>query len=687
MRNHLFYTLTVTSALSLLSLAAHGADEAPQDMSGLLNLSLQQLSDIDVTSVSKKSEKASQAAAAIYVITQEDIRRSGLQSVPELLRMVPGLQVAQTGSQNWAITSRGANGQFANRLLVLIDGRTVYTPIFNGVWWDVQNVMLEDIDRIEVIRGPGATLWGANAVNGVINIITKSAKDTQGTLLTGATGNHERASTAARYGGTSGDLSYRTYAQYFNDNQERTALNNTVGIPEGKGAKDQWDNAQGGFRMDWGTSDKEQQTLQGDVYKGEEHSLRFLPVTSTVSSFLLNEVKETEDVSGMNVLGRWKHELSTGSDVALQAYYDDVNRQAEFTGYSFHTQTFDLDFQHNWTIDSRNNVTWGLGYRRIDSGSGGSFYVSFTPQNFYENLYSGFVQDKIALVQDKLYLTLGTKLEHNDFSGFEWEPSARIAWTPTANQTLWSSVSRAVRTPDQGDQNANLVLAALPSSPTTIVAEQGVPTATADVVTAYELGYRILPKETLSFDVTGFVNEYKRVDSFTDGVSGPASNPIMGSYTLFPELSTNNDSAETHGVEVASTWEVAKNVKISGGYTLYYEKIHAVGTILGPVRGTAPTQQFNARSYVDLTHDVQWDTMLYYVDHLPTVSDGFGGMVTVPAYTRLDMRLGWSPMRGLDMSLIGQNLLQSQHQEFSPFVYQTPEEIGRTVLAKATLRF
>lgn len=684
----LLFTLTVTSALSALPLTAGAADTASAtDTSSLLNLSLQQLSDIEVTSVSKKAEKASQAAAAIYVITQEDIRRSGLQNVPELLRMVPGLQVAQSGSQNWAISSRGSNGEFANKLLVLIDGRTVYSPVFSGVFWDVQNLMIEDIERIEVIRGPGATLWGANAVNGVINIITKSAKDTQGTLLTGAAGNNERIAAGGRYGGTVGNLAYRTYAQYFNDNQQHTAANNLVGVNKGSGAEDQWHNAQGGFRLDWNSADKEQATLQGDVYNGQENSLRFLPTTSAVNPAMLNVVNDTDYVSGMNILGRWKHEFYAGNDVTLQAYYDDMNREFEFVGSSLHTQTFDADFQHNLAVGSRNNVTWGLGYRRINSGSGNSFYISFGPENFYENLYSGFVQDKITLVPDKVFLTIGTKLEHNDFSGFEWEPSARIAWTPTANQTVWAAVSRAVRTPDQSDQNVNVVLATLPGAPDAAIIQKGIKTATADVLTAYEMGYRIQPKDNLSFDVTGFVNEYKRLDSFSDGVPTGAFDPTMGAYLSVPELSTNNNSGETHGIEVAVTWEATKRVKLSGGYTLYYENLHVVPSSLTAPSGTAPKQQFNIRSYVDLKHDVQWDTMLYYVDRLDNVSDGFGGTARIPAYARLDMRLGWAPIQGVDVSLIGQNLLQLQHEEFSPFIYQTQEEIGRSVLAKATVRF
>jgi len=702
MRLSLFYTLAITSALTVLPFTESKAEEPPApENANLLNLSLQQLSDVEVTSVSKKAEKASQAAAAIYVITQEDIRRSGLQSVPELLRMVPGLQVAQSGAHNWAITSRGFDSQFSNKLLVLIDGRTVYTPVFSGVYWDIQNVMLEDIERIEVIRGPGATLWGANAVNGVINIITKSAKDTQGTLITAATGNQERVSTAGRYGGTQGDLAYRTYAEYFNDKQEHTVSNPISGATQGMSGKDDWQNGQGGFRLDWGKTENEQATLQGDAYEGQEDALRFLPVTAAVNPTFFNIVNDTDLVSGMNVLGRWKHQLKAGSDITLQAYYDDVNRQAYATDNislgpptSLHTQTFDVDFQHNLTLDAHNEVTWGLGYRRITSGFGNSFYASFTPENFYENLFSGFLQDKMALVPDKLFMTFGTKLEHNDFSGFEYEPSIRLTWTPTDKQTVWAAVSRAVRAQTQSDTSLNLTLATIPTpppfnifSPSTVIAELGSSQTTSEDLTAYELGYRIQPMDNLSLDFTAFVNEYSHLASEATGAPSLAFDPIMGTYVFAPEISQNLNRGETHGFEAAATWEATKHIKISGGYTLYYENLHIVGSSLVTATGTAPKNQVNIRSYVDLPCNLQWDTMFYYVDRLPGTNDGFGDTMAIPAYGRLDMRVGWTPLQGVDLSLIGQNLLQSQHQEFSPFIFQTPEEISRSVLGKATVRF
>lgn len=667
------YALSLLGAVFLPMWNAKAADD-----SDLLNLSLKQLSDIEITSVSKRTEKASQAAAAIYVITQEDIRRSGLQSIPELLRMVPGLQVARSGAQNWAIASRGFDGQFSNKLLVLIDGRTVYSPVFSGVFWDAQSMMLEDIDRIEVIRGPGATLWGANAVNGVINIISKNSKDSQGNLVSTSFGNDLNAQVGARRGGKIGDMSYRVYAQHRDQNQQH--------LTSGAGADDDWYTTQGGFRMDWNESETEQKTLQGDVYVGREGATRLLPVTTNVSSTRSLTVADTDNMQGANILGRWKHQLSEGSDITAQAYYDDVYRKFGQVGAGLHTYTWDADIQHNLKIGERHNLTWGLGYRLIQSDYTNSFYIGYVPQDFISSLYSGFVQDKIFIIPDKLAFTLGTKVEHNEFSGLEYEPSARLAWTPDSRQTLWTAVSRAVRAKTQSSNNLNLTLgaAATPApnnvtAATTFLAEVGNKDSDSEYVNSYEIGYRIQPKDNLSFDVTAFVNEYKKLASLSTGPTTLQNNAIMGNYFYRALVNTSYNRGETHGVETAATWEVTPRVKLSGSYTLFVSALHIVGSSLVTKEGTAPKQQFNARAYVDLSHDVQWDSMVYMVDSLP----GLG----VPGYARYDTRLGWAAMPGLNISLIGQNLFDDRHQEYTGFLYQGSEEIGRSVVAQAALRF
>lgn len=677
MRRRFLYLLVATTILNgKAALAQADADNGAD--SDLLNLSLQQLTDVEVTSVSKRSEKASQAAAAIYVITQEDIRRSGLQNVPELLRMVPGLQVARSGSQNWVVTSRGFASQFANKLLVLIDGRTIYTPVFSGVFWDMQNLMLEDVDRIEVIRGPGATLWGANAVNGVINIITKNSKDTQGSLAAVSAGTQQQAKVSTRYGGQQGEMSYRTYAQYFKNDEEK--------LLSGTPANDDWYNAQGGFRFDWNKTEKEIMTLQGDVYTGREGAKRFMPVTAAINSSFETEVDAEDKISGANVLGRWKHELAKGSDVTVQMYYDIVNRKLDEVNASMRTHTLDLDIQHNWEISRHHNITWGVGFRNIRSGFTNSFYIGYIPEDFNTNLYSTFIQDKITLIPDTLHFTIGTKLEHNGFSGFEYEPSARIAWTPTPNQTAWAAVSRAVRAETQSDKHLNLVLASISSpSPYNLIADTTILVSPSnnygsseDVVT-YELGYRIQPKNNLSFDLTAFVNQYKHLASQEYGDAELRSDAVLGSYLYQPLIGKNDSRGETHGLEAAATWEVNPSFKLSGGYTLLFANLKIAGASLVTAEGTSPTQQFNIRSYMDLPYDLQWDNMLYVVDPVPGKS--------VKSYTRLDTRLGWIATPGLDISLVGQNLLETDHQEYSGFLYQRAEKIGRSVFAKATARF
>jgi len=649
---------------------AMGADntETPQvDM----DAEIQKLMHTTVTSVSKREEQESQVPAALYVISEEDIRRSGYTSIPDLLRMVPGLQVSQSGSQNWAVASRGFGGQFSNKLLVMIDGRTVYTPVFSGVFWDVQNLMLEDIKQIEVIRGPGATLWGANAVNGVINIITKSAKDTQGTLLSAETGNQVKFGSSARYGGREGDVYYRTYAKYQDNNAEHFSNGNNAG--------DQWSNEQGGFRVDWAGESKDKATLQSDVYKGQEDVTRFLPVTSVISPSLYQRVNDSDDVSGMNLLGRYKHTIDKDSDVSIQAYYDDVVRLSQDVGIGIHTQTFDVEAQDNWLVNDRNNLTFGMGYRYIDSGFGNSLYINYAPEDYSENVVNTFAQDRIALIQNKLYLTLGSKLEHNDFSGFELEPSARLAYLPSDEETWWTSVSRAVHTPNQSNQDIGLVLASLHSTPTTLVSEQGVPNAQSEAVIAYEAGYRVMVHEEAAIDVTAFYNNYTNLASLTNGSASLQYNSALGYYVYAPLLVGNLNSGETHGMEVATTWDVNSKLRLNANYSFYFSHLDITGASLVTKQGTAPTQQYGIRAYYDITSKWEVNSFLYHTDDLTGLS--------IPAYTKLDAKIGYKPLDGLEISLVGQNLLRSEHQEYTGFLYENPEEISRSVLLKATMRF
>jgi iron complex outermembrane receptor protein len=464
----------------------------------LKKLSVEELMNLEVTSVSKRPEKLSATASAIQVITGEDIRRSGATSIPEALRLASNLEVARIDSRQWAITARGFNNTLANKMLVLIDGRTVYTPLYAGVYWDVQDTLLADIDRIEIISGPGATQWGANAVNGVINITTRSARDTQGTALIGASGSELRTLGGLRHGGElSNGLHWRVYGKYF----DRDA----AVFPNGQDAADVWRMRQGGFRLDSdhpGGSDR--LTVQGDVYDGA------IGQAGTAAD---------EEVSGGNLLGRWSRTLADNSDLQLQVYYDRTHRDIP-NSIAQRLNTYDLDFQHRLPFGTAHDIVWGLSYRAIEDDIAHPATLAFLPERVTLHWYGGFIQDEITLLPERLHLTAGTKLEHNDYTGLEVQPSVRLAWQPGTGQTVWSAVSRAVRTPSRVDRD----LYAPATPPFTQL--QGGPDFASEKLLAYELGYRVQPFQRLALSLATFYHDYDDLRS-VEPVNPPAAFPIV----------------------------------------------------------------------------------------------------------------------------------------------------------------
>ena len=600
----------------------------------LKRLSLEDLLNQDVTVVSRRAEKLSEAPSAVQVITSEDIQRSGATSLPEALRLAPNLEVAQVNSHDWAISARGFNNTLANKLLVMIDGRTVYTPLDAGVFWDVQNVLLEDIDRIEVVSGPGGSLWGANAVNGVINIVTKSAKDTQGLMLEGGGGSLLQDFGAVRYGGGNGtNLFFRVYAQRFD-------RNDTV-FPNGDDADDSWDMSQGGFRVDWYSSDMNTLTVQGDAYSGSE-------AATNGPTF----------VDGQNMLARWTHTISDTSDLTVQTYFDRTWRQIP-DSFAEDLETYDLDIQHRFALAGRQSITWGAGYRLMDDDVQNSATIAFLPPKRNMQLFSGFVQDEIALVPDRLQLTLGTKLEHNDFSGFEVQPSARLAWTPDERQTVWGAVSRAVRSPSRVDSDLRT-----PGTPPFLLA--GNPDFDAETVLAYEAGYRVRPLDRLSLSLAGYYNEYndlRSVDSLTP------TNFIIG----------NGFKGQTWGFELSGNYQVTDNWRLRGGYT-YLNKLlwsHRPGVLPSVREGNDPENQVLIQSILDLPAHFQFDAVGRYVDTLHNPH--------VPSYVAFDLRLAWWYKGKVEVSIIGQNLWDNQHPEFGAAA--TRQEIPRSVFGKVAWWF
>src|SRR6266404_3449782 len=569
----------LVSMLLLAGLAKNsraGARQSNPETSGQLKkLSLAQLGDLEVTTVSKEPVTVARTPAAIYVLTQDDIRLSGATSIPEVLRLVPGVEVARIDSDKWSIGVRGFGSRLSRSVLVLLDGRTVYTPLFAGVYWEVQDTLLSDIDRIEVIRGPGGTIWGANAVNAVINIITKSAKDTHGMLAS---------------------------------------------IGDGAG-----------------------------------------------------------EVSGGNLLGRWKRTISGGSDVQLQTYYDRTNRREASFGES--RDTFDIDFLHHLILPGRQDFLWGLG-ARLSSGNVIKVTptIVFAPGHRTDKLYSGFVQDEIPIVGEKLSITVGSKFLHNIYTGFEIQPSARLLWTPTARQTIWAGFTRAVRTPSRVEED-DLLSGLVASSPLTFLRVIGDGKFTSEHLLSYEAGYRTLLSPTFHFDVAMFYNNYDHLLSLEPGAPFSETSPSP-THLVVPFSLRNGLMGTTYGIEIAPDWKPADWWRLQGSYSFLHMDISKSAGSLDsstPIstEGSSPQHQVVLQSFLELTKKLEFGQTYRYVSALPAQ--------VIRSYSTADVRLGWHPARSFEFSVVGQNLFQPHHAESKgdpgPLV-----EIRRDVNAKITWR-
>ncbi len=637
----------------------------------LKKMSLEQLMDMDVTSVSKQPEPYGQAPAAIVVITNDEIRRSGASSIPEALQLADNLEVAQKDSHDWSISARGFNTDLSNKLLVLMDGRSVYSPLFSGVFWDVQDYLLEDIDRIEVISGPGGTLWGANAVNGVINITSKSAKDTQGIYVESAAGSSFRVSDGVRYGGElAPDVFFRVYGKYYDRDSE--VLSN------GNAASDAWSMGQGGFRMDAQPSSEETFTLQGDAYGGGEE----IPTGGE------------SQTSGGNILGRWSRTFSDDSNMSLQLYYDKTylylpvpadilngtTTVAPAGTLTDSLDTYDVDFQHHFHLGEINRITWGWGYRFTHDVTQDAPALAFNPATLDQNLYSGFIQDEINF-RENLFLTAGSKLEHNDYTGFEFEPSVRLKWDPTDSQMLWAAVSRAVRTPSRVDRDE-----ALSTPNLSILGINNLLTGSSDfeseTVIAYELGYRAQLTSKLSTSISTFFNNYNDIRS-----TSPSPPDIFG--LPIPFFFQNNLEGQTYGVELTTDYQVINGWRLHAGYDLLKEDIWVksgeVDINHGLNETADPENQVFLRSAMDLPGNLELDPAFRWVDSFIYNNGGVAG--TVPSYAELDVRLAWHPTKDLELSITGQNLLHDQHLEYIISSPSPEEEIQRAVYGKVTCKF
>jgi iron complex outermembrane receptor protein len=617
--------------------------------------------------------------------------------------MVPGMNVAKVDSHQWAISSRGFNDLFANKLLVMMDGRSVYTSVFSGTFWDAQDTLLEDVARIEVVRGPGASLWGANAVNGVVNVVTEKAANTQGLLFSGGAGNEERGFGGIRYGGKLGDhLYFRVYGKYlirdnsalFGTGFPRTLIK--IEIPGGDGGSvesgasppdethDGWEMARGGFRIDWSPPGADFVTVQADVYNSGQDQL-YQRVTPLSFSTFYERV--TDRASGGNLVARWTHMFSNTSEFIVQAYYDRSERELAALGEE--RDAFDIDFQHQLAVGDRQTVVWGAGYRRLSDRFRNSIEVALEPRARMMDLIGAFVQDEIALVKKKVALTLGSRVERNDFTGFEVQPSARLLWTPGPRTTAWTAISRAVRTPSRAENDFRVNYpgvekdAIAPGFPAITIGILGNQELGPERLTAHEAGYRVQLTDRVSAEIAVFSNRYSGLRSFK------SVNPdldLSQSPIAINSSIENGASGETYGGEFIANLRVNERWRLRADYSHLRTSIRSSSNVnLGSLgtesaEGTNPQHQASLRSWIDLPRGFELDGALRHVAGLPALD--------VPAYTELDLRIGWRVSAHLGFSLVGHNLLDRAHPEFKPGVFATQAtELQRSIHGRVTMRF
>ena len=625
---------------------------APASQNPLKQLTLEQLGNVEVTTLSKAPEQVWKTAAAVYVITQEMIRRSGATSIPEALRLAPGVEVARIDANKWSIGIRGFGSRLNRGVLVLIDGRSVYTTLIAGTYWEVQDTVMEDIDRIEVIRGPGGTVWGPNAVNGVINIITKQSKDTQGALIATGGGDEEQGFLTARYGATTANgLTYRVYGKGYNRDSEYHSDADSY---------DRWGAAQGGFRMDWTRNQRDSFTLQGDAYDeraGESVSLiNYTPPFSQV-------VDGFAQLSGANILGRWTRTFGEGDDLQLQAYFDHADRREPNFGDL--RNTFDIDFLQRFHAGSRNHFSWGLGARashghELDPTSG----LFFDPSSRTDQLYTAFLQDNISLLPKKLTLEIGTKILHTNYTGVQLEPSGRLLWTPTDTQTLWLAVTRAVRTPSDGERNFFLsgYIGTTPGGVPFFARFNANSSFKSEILDGYELGYRRLILRDVYLDIATFFNQYSNLFS-EDIIGAPFMENSPGvPHLLLPAEFGNGLQGTTLGGEIAPEWHLTSFWRLTGSYSFLHMSIQKapgsldVGTA-PQINGSSPQHQVLLQSSLDMPKHLTFDMNYRYLSSLPGLS--------VPSYSSANARVAWTFRRAWELSLVGDNLLQPHHIEFA----------------------
>jgi iron complex outermembrane recepter protein len=628
---------------------------------------LEELAATPITSVSRKAKPLRDSAAAVHVLTQEDIRRSGARNIPEALRMVPGLHVARITSNQWAISARGFNGRFANKMLVLMDGRSLYSTIFSGVFWDMVDTPLEDIERIEVIRGPGATMWGANAVNGVISIITKKSRDTQGTSVTAFAGTGGQHSIQGRQGGTIGR---KGHYRVFGRKQRYESLH---------GDNDRWATSRGGFRTDWFLGRTSTFELQGDIF--ETHGNATLIGPALIAPFQ-QRVPGRVLSSGAAISGRWEGEQSSTSGSSVSFSFDRMDRNEPLIVSKIHQ--FNVDTQKRLTRGFV-EFTFGGTYRATQQENNNSAVVRYDAPQMSQDLISGFVQSQLGTDEGPAELVFGIKVENNDFTGTEIQPRLQAVLRPSQNSSAWLSIGRAVRTPATFEIGSRMDFRAvqIPSAPLPILFElTGSRRMAAEALVAYETGYRYQPTPTLAFDVAVFRNQYdslRTLEPTTPVLQHRQGIPYLASSLLVDNLMTGSST----GLELLTQYEVSSKWRLAGSTSWLRVALapdpRSRDSISGRSQQRSPQQLMTLRSYYDLGRSLELDAILSYVSAVRDFS--------IPAYTRADIRLGWHVSPQWELSVTGENLLGSRHLEYEPEGFGRGNHIGRSVGSKLTWRF
>jgi len=606
-------------------------------------MTIEELSQLDVTSVSRRPERLSDAAAAVSVLREDDLRRAGVTSLAEAMRLADAIDVARVNPNSWAITARGFTISTANKLLVMVDGRSVYSPLFSGTFWDVQDLVFDDLERIEVVRGPGGATWGANAVNGIVNIITKSAAETRGSLATVTAGTDEHPIVSGRHGGRAwAGGSYRVYGKF----RQRAAGVNAV---TGESAGNELLMGHAGFRLDTDDRQESRWFLEGELYRGQ---VGFVD-------------RSDGDLSGGNIMARYKRRLSSTSEFTAQGSYDRTWRKVPLQ-FEEVRDTFDLFAQHTLVFRSRHNLVFGGDVRvshGTDRGVAGFF---FDPEGRTNELFSFFAQDEITVRPNRLFLIVGSKFERNDYTGFEVQPTLRVRWLRSRQETVWAAVSRAVRLPTRFDTDLRIVNPA-----TQQVLISGSEDFDSESVVAYEAGYRVQPHPKMAFDLAVYANRYD--DLRSQELPAAPGNPVLLRNLL---------NAFTTGIETSGTFQAAANWRVHGSYAYLYQDFSAdpasTDSSNGMFEANDPSHMFKLRSYLDLPRGFQFDGSFRAVSSRPAPE--------VPAYAELDLRLGWIVRPGWELSLVGQNLLNDRHAElFSPGAPRY--EFERAVHVRSTWRF